>query len=276
LDSGALPVEPLALASRHEENNMKKISMLLTFALAACGAGSPDGGNSGTGAVTAEAGAVRGVAVDTQNRPLSGAEITVCSTPFYNSCINGATGTDGSYSLRLTSNNVWAATGSIIKSYNGATYCLPLAVDNSHSFSSTDATIRNFSWKLSGVVPGQMDNHSAGSYFGASLNTVFDMSLYRNQVRVNFVPNGPLIDGSAGSSFSAIAGDWVSNSIGNIPIGAYTVRAEYLQPGGGVMPLRVSLTSTTGNLGASVTVQFPPDPGSSCVIGPEARLYIAP
>jgi hypothetical protein len=255
---------------------MKKISILLTFAVAACGAGTSDGGNSGTGAVTAQAGAVSGVAVDSQNRPLAGAEITVCSSVFYNSCINGATRTDGSYSLRLTSNDVWLASGSITKSYNGATYCLPLAVDNSHSFSSTDATIRNFSWRLSGVVPGHMDNHSAGSYFGASLNSVFDMSLNRNQVRVNFVPNGPLIDGSAGSSFSAIAGDWVSNSIGNIPIGTYTVRAEYLQAGGGVFPLRVSLTSIVTNLAPSVTVQFPPDPGSSCVIGPEATLYIAP
>jgi hypothetical protein len=255
---------------------MKKISMLLTFALAACGAGSPDGGNSGTGAVTAEAGAVRGVAVDTQNRRLSGAEITVCNavTHYGDACVNATTGGDGSYSLRLPSNNVWHIYGSITKSYNGATYCLPLAVDNRDSFSSTEGAIRNFSWKLSGVIPGQMDNHSAGSYFGASLSTVFD--LYPNQVRVSFVPNGPLIDGSAGSSFSAIAGDWVSNSIGNIPIGAYTVRAEYLQSGGGVMPLRVSLTSTTGNLGASVTVQFPPDPASSCTLGPEARLYIAP
>src|SRR5712664_2861972 len=61
---------------RARRNTMKKISILLTFALAACGAGTSDGGNSGTGAVTAQAGAVSGVAVDSQNRPLAGAEIT--------------------------------------------------------------------------------------------------------------------------------------------------------------------------------------------------------
>lgn len=252
---------------------MKKISMLLMFVLAGCGAGGPEAGTAG--AVTAQAGVVRGVAVDTQNHPLANAEIQACSTVFYDSCVDGTTGTDGSYSLRLTSNNVWRATGSITRSYHGATYCLPLAVDNAHSFSSSEATIRNFSWKLSGVIPGMTDDHSAGSYFGASLYTVFD-NLNQNQVRVNLVPNGALIDGSAGSSLSEIAGNWRSNVIGNIPIGTYTVRAEYMQPGGAVVPLRVSLTSTVTGLAPSVTIQFPPDAGGTCVIGPEARVYIAP
>ena len=148
------------------------------------------------------------MAADTQNRPLSGAEITVCNAVVHygDACVNGATGADGSYSLKLPSNNVWHIYGSITKSYNGATYCLPLAVDNSHSFSSTEATIRNFSWKLSGVVPGLMDNHSAGSYFGAELKAVLNSSLNQNQVRVNFVPNGPLIDGSAVAPLARLPG----------------------------------------------------------------------
>jgi len=254
---------------------MKTILMVLMVALAACGADTTDGGNSGAGAVTAESGMVKGAAVDLHNRPLAGAKINVCSTAFYDSCVNGTTGADGSYSLRLTSNNVWDATGSIIKSYSGATYCLPLAVDNPDSFSSTDATIRNFSWKLSGVVPGQSADNYPGSYFGATLNTVFDFSLNRNQVRVSFVPNGPLIDGSTGNAFAAIAGNWASNAIGNIPLGSYTVAAEYLQPGGAAIPLRVSLTSTVSGLGPSASLQFPPQPGGSCLVAPEATLYIA-
>jgi hypothetical protein len=256
---------------------MKKISMVLMFALAACGAGGPEGGNSSAGNMTAEAGVVRGVAVDTQNRPLSGAQIKVCNAVpvFGQGCVNATTGADGSYSLRLGSNNVWNVYGSITRSYNGATYCLPLAVDNTDTVSTTNGAIRNFSWKLSGLIPGRIDDHSAGSYFGASLNTAFG-SLDRNQVRVSFVPNGPLIDGSAGSSFSAIAGEWLSNSIGNIPLGVYTVRAEYLQPAGAAIPLRVSLTSTVRDLAASVTVQFPPDSGSSCMLEPEATVYIDP
>jgi hypothetical protein len=244
---------------------MKKILMALMFALAACGGGPETG---------AQAGAVRGVAVDTQNHPLSGAKIDICIGPVFEGCVEGNTAADGSYSLRLTSDYVWYAYGSITKSYNGATYCLPLDVDNPNSFSSPDGAVRNFTWKLSGVVAGQTGDNYPSSYYGATLNAVFDMSLNANRVRVNFVPNGPLIDGSSGSSFSQIAGNWASSAIGNIPIGVYTVRAEYLQPGGAVVPLRVSLTSTVTDLHPSVTVRFPPDPGHSCQIEPEASLYI--
>lgn len=254
---------------------MKKISMLLTFALAACG-GSPEAGSPGNGGVTAQAGMVSGVAMDTRNQRLSGAKIDVCSSVFSFSCIHGTTGAEGAYSLSLTSDNVWRAYGSITRSYNGATYCLPLAVDNDDTFPSTGAAIRNFSWKLSGVMPGMTDDHTAGSYFGASLSTAFDTGLYANQVRVNLVPDGALIDGSAGRPVSEIAGNWRSNTIGNIPIGRYTVRAEYVQPGGAVIPLRVSLTSTVTGLAPSVAIQFPPDPAGSCMLGPEATVYIAP
>jgi len=248
--------------------------MTLMLALAACGGA--DEGSSGNGTVTGEAGVVKGVAVDSQNRPLAGAKIYACSTVFYDSCAIGTTGADGSYSVRLSSNDVWDVKASITKSYNGATYCLPLAADNTDSFSTTDAPVRNFSWKLSGVMPGETADNYASSYFGATLNTVFDFSLNRNQVRVNLVPNGPLIDGSAGSPFSAIAGSWASNAIGNIPLGTYTVRAEYVQPGGAVIPLRVSLTSTISGLAPSVSLQFPPDTGGSCLIEPEASVFIAP
>src|SRR5262249_24981553 len=78
---------------------------------AACGGSASDQGDrSGNPhSPSAETGKVKGVAVDTQSRPLSGAKIDVCSSVFYESCVSGSTGSDGSYSLSLTPTNVWRA-----------------------------------------------------------------------------------------------------------------------------------------------------------------------
>ncbi len=243
--------------------------------LAACGGSAGDQGDhpGDPHSPTAEAGKVKGVAVDTQNRPLSGAKIDVCSSVFYNSCVDGTTGSDGSYSLTLTPTNVWRAYGSITRSYDGKTFCLPLAIDNDNSFASADATIRNFSWKLSGLIPGRNADGYPGSYFGGQLNVVFS-SGDRNRVRLNFVPNGPLIDGSAGSAFSAVASEWATNTIGNIPLGVYTVTAEYVPPSGAPIPLRITTDNFFGTYGPSATVHFTPD--SSCMLGPEASVYLQP
>ncbi len=245
--------------------------------LSACGGGQSSDSSAHPNdprSAAPESGKVKGAAVNTQNRPLSGAKIDVCSSVFYESCVRGATGSDGSYSLPLTPNNVWVAYGSITQSYDGKTFCLPLAIDNVNSFASTDATIRNFSWKLSGLIPGQNPNGYASSYFGATLNVAFDFSLDRNRVRLNFAPNGPLIDGSAGTAFSAVAGEWGSNAIGNIPVGVYTVTAEYVQSGGAPVPLRIT-TNSFGSYGTSASVHFTPD-SSSCLIAPEAAVYLMP
>jgi hypothetical protein len=235
-----------------------------------CGGGGPSGSGGG-----AQPGTVKGAAMDTQNRPLAGAQIDVCSSIFYETCMSGSTASDGSYSFALASNDVWRAYGSITKSYQGATYCLPLAIDNDNTFHSSEAAIRNFSWKLTGVIPGSHADNYASSYFGARLDVVYDIfALDHSRIRINFVPSGPLIDGSVGNPFTALVGDWASDGIGNIPIGVYTVSADYLQTGGAA-PLRVSTSSTSSGLSAAARVQFPPD-GTSCLIGPTARLYVAP
>ncbi len=230
------------------------------------------GGGCGSGS---SSGTVRGLAVDTQRQPLAGATITVCPTVFTASCITATTQANGSYAVTLPSANQWSATGSIVRSYNGATYCLPLAIDNTNSFSSTDASVRNFTWELSGVIAGQIADTYASSYFGASLNVVyssnvnFDLTL----VRVDFVPSGPLVDGSAGTAFSATVGSWASSYIGDIPLGRYVVSAVYTGTGGPTQ-LGVSTASSTGPLFNAVTVDFPPDPGGSCTLEPSATLYV--
>ena len=259
---------------RRESSAFLLEKFLAVALLAACGGSASDPGHPGDPhSPAAESGKVKGVAVDTQNRPLSGAKIDVCSSVFYESCVSGSTGSDGSYSVSLTPTNVWRADGSITRNYDGKAFCLPLAIDNDNSFASSDATIRNFSWKLSGLIPGQNANGYASSYFGATLNVVFDFSLDQHRVRLHFAPNGPLVDGSTGTAFTAIAGDWASNAIGNIPVGVYTVTADYIQ-GSGSVPLRIT-TDSFGSYRPSAVVHFTPD-SSSCLIAPEASVYVQP
>lgn len=235
-----------------------------------CGSGGATGGGS-----SPTPGTVTGTAVDTQGRPLLGAAITVCSSVFYNSCITATTAADGSYAVRLTPTDSWNATGSISRSYNGATYCLPLAIDNPNTFASAEASIRNFTWRLSGPIPGQIANTYASSYFGASLNVVYTSNVNYDTklVKVDLVPSGPLVDGSTGGASHANVGDWASNVVGNIPLGRYDVSASYLPPTGSQMPIGISLTSMGTPL-SSVTVDFPPDSGGSCIIQPEATVYV--
>jgi hypothetical protein len=237
-----------------------------------CGSGSGGGSSGGSGSTP---GTVTGTALDTQGHPLSGAAIDVCSSVFYNSCMTATTAADGSYAVRLTPTDSWNATGSITRSYNAATYCLPLAIDNPNTFSSAEASIRNFRWKLSGLIPGQIANTYASSYFGASLNVVYTSNVNYDTklVRVDLVPSGALVDGSTGSASHANVGDWASNVVGNIPLGRYDVSATYLPPGGSPMPIGISLTSMGTPL-TSVTVDFPPDSGGSCIIQPEATVYV--
>lgn len=248
------------------------MAVLLVANAHGCG---PDDVGGTDGGVAVRPGEVTGTALDTQGRPLSGAAIDVCSSVFYNSCIKTTTAADGSYAVNLTPTNSWNATGSITRSYNGATYCLPLAIDNSNSFSSVDASVRNFTWKLSGQIPGQIANTYASSYFGASLSVVYNSNVNYDTklVRVDLVPSGPLVDGSTGSAFHAMVGDWASNAVGNIPLGRYEVSASYQPPNGSPVPIGISLTSMGTPL-SSVTVDFPPDSSGSCLIQPEAAVYV--
>jgi len=248
---------------------------VLPGVLAAALLGFPGCSGGGGGGGGSTAGTVAGTATDTQGRPLPGATITVCSSVFYSSCITATTGTDGSYAVRLTPDNQWQATGAVTTTYNGKTYCLPLAIDNTNTFSSTEAAVRNFSWKLSGAIPGMTPTNYASSYFGVTLNVVYSSNVNSNTafVEVDLAPAGPLVDGSPGKSLSDIVGRWASDAVGNIPLGRYTISARYVPTGGSPASIGIA-TSAFDPPAASVTVDFPPDPGGSCVLEPEATVYV--
>jgi hypothetical protein len=84
--------------------------------------------------------------------------------------------------------------------------CLDLHPDNSDHFGSDAGAIRNFDWRLTGLIPGrETATNYASSYYGAALSVGsgdLNSSLDVQFVQVTFVPQGPLVDGSAGATFS--------------------------------------------------------------------------
>ena len=249
--------------------------------LAACGGGATSSGSgadagdvSGTGSVQAYK--LSGKATDTHGAPIPGANLQICNPLFFDSCMTGATAADGKYSFDLPPANVWNANASISKIFNGRTYCLDLMPDVATTFSSTDGAIRNFSWKIIGLRPDATAANQYTSYYGAGANITpgdFNNEVPVNDVVMHFVPVGPLVDGSAGQAFTANARDWVWNIIGNIPLGRYTVTAEYAPAGGAKLALLVGTTFM--QYAASATLDFDPASSSSCVGPIEGKVYVA-
>jgi hypothetical protein len=71
------------------------------------GGGSPDAGSGGSS--SPQAFKMSGLVVDTQGHPLPAAQLAVCDPVYFNSCITGASATDGRYSIALPPENVWYA-----------------------------------------------------------------------------------------------------------------------------------------------------------------------
>jgi hypothetical protein len=216
------------------------------------------------------------VALDGLGRPLAGAKISVCDPVYVSACLVGQTGSDGRYHFDLPPDNAWKVYGSITKPYNGKSYCLELRPDSTDAFGSSQGAVRNFEWKLTGRRPDKASASEFLSYYGAGAAVAvgdYNNPVPLQHVKLNFVPQGPLADGSAGASFIGSAGDWTWNEIGDVPLGRYAVTAEYAPPGSAKSALLVG-TSFFQYAGSAV-VDFEPPAGGICTNSPEAKIYVA-
>jgi hypothetical protein len=221
-----------------------------------------------------QGGVVKGQVVDSRGAPLGGADVTVCSTVFYDSCVGGKSGSDGRYSFELPGTDVWSATASITRTFDGQTFCLDLEPSSTDSFSSDKGAIRNFAWKISGMRPDKTAANEFLSYYGAGLeidSADYNYSLDLRYVQVHLVPQGSLVDGSSGVAIDDSPGAWNWNTIGNVPLGRYAVTATYSSPAGRAA-LLVS-TSSNGPFASAATVDFAPSDGGTCLT-PEAKVWI--
>jgi len=207
-----------------------------------------------------------GTVVDTRGNPIAGAKILLDNTVFYASYINGSTAEDGTYRLKVQP-GAWRAHASFSMDYNGRTYLLDLHPDSIDSFDDTGA-VRNFVWKLEGRKP---DND--WGYYGGLVKVFNETGFYEMEdVEITLAPNGPLIDGSHGSTLVLRPGDnyWRQLAyLEDIPIGRYAVTAA-LVDGDARQPLKLRDWDAKGDPVAELQLDFVPDssgsPGSTASI----------
>lgn len=222
--------------------------------LAACTTGgvggpapTPDGGGL-------EPYTVKGQVTDTQGRPLAGVEVFADNTAYYDMNVFGVTDAGGFYRIELgdVTPSSWHVGAYLERDYNGYTYSFSLHPDAAAVFAGVDGAIRNLEWRLSGETP-------EGGYYGGLVYFYGDYAngdLDTQYAELTFTPNGPLVDGSAGQTFTVTSPS--GTEITDVPIGRYTVTARYVPPGEAPSPLLIRVRDA-GTYASAATADFIPD-----------------
>ena len=228
------------------------LAALILATLSACNADRGD-------ASRPESGYATGTVVDTRGDPIAGAKILLDNTVFHASYINGSTADDGTYRLKVQP-GAWRAYASIKRDYNGRTYALELHPDSVDSFDDGGA-VRNFTWTLEGRKPD-----SEWGYYGGLVKVFNETGFYEMEnVEITLAPDGPLIDGSEGSTLVLRSGDnyWRQLAyLEDIPIGRYAVTAA-LVDGDARQPLKLRDWDAKGDPAAALQLDFTPDTSGS-------------
>lgn len=150
------------------------LALVGAFSFSSCAKSSSD--NTGNGG-TDNTNTVTGIAVDAQGRPLAGVKIRAENPTGNNIHIDGTTGADGRYKLKLTSIGGWKIYAWKEIQYEDQVYHLRLGMkaDTDYDAFATEgkSVVKDFVWKLSGRIPDRPASIENGSgYFGASLRLV--------------------------------------------------------------------------------------------------------
>jgi hypothetical protein len=186
----------------------------------------------------AEIGYVSGKVVDTQGKPIRGAEVVIDNTMIYNSTLVSSTDANGNYKVKLPKVGTFSASASIKRNLNGKTYTLALH-PNDDEILSVDGGVRNFEWKLTGAMGSEMQGHYGGT---VSVNKYVMSGIYDSEnIEFTLVPKGNLIDGSTGKTLVLRHGKPHTQDYGylrDIPLGRYQMTAVY-KGNGQSLPLKI-------------------------------------
>jgi len=197
------------------------INLIFLLSLAACkkeSGSSPSPGGPSAGAVT-------GKVTNAEGNPLSGIKVTLEHTVWADSYVFATTDNTGHYKAELPAEPAgsWTAKAQLEKPAYGKQYKFDLTVDHTDAFTRDQATVRNFTWQLSGPRP-------AGGFYGAHVDIYqFGTDVDPGQVKLVFTPvESTLIDGTPATALERqvhdVAGTFM---VTDIPIGKYTVKAVY-------------------------------------------------
>lgn len=207
--------------------------------LASCSKSStekPAGGGTG------EANTVSGIAVDAQGHPLAGVKVRAENPTGDNIHVDGTTGADGRYKLKLSSIGGWKIYAWKEVQYEDQTYHLRLGMktDPDYDAFSTDdkAIVKDFVWKLSGRIPDRSASAENGwGYFGASLRLVNYNDLVpampagtKLTITLTPVTGAKYLDGSAALS-TFVKSFFIQNGTTNyylsdLPVTTYRITAQ--------------------------------------------------
>jgi hypothetical protein len=220
-----------------------------------------------------------GVVKTTAGRPVQGVTVDISGTVTQNGGIvdfdpeTGARGeyrqTDlapGSYTVRA-----WKSVR-----YNGATYRLPMSPVQGKiedRYLSKKGIVRDFVWRVSGPIPSRFfSEDEPNSYYGGSLkifgadeNGLNELALPPGTLlKAILVPDGPLIDGSAGKAiafeFPFRKGELYQRIEKDIPLGRYTLTLGAVLPDGQTKTIRLYDGSghDDSDFKTTRTIDFPP------------------
>ena len=189
-----------------------------------------------------------GVVKNSQGKPLANARVGADNTVIDGSEVWTVTDGQGRYDLDFSNFpilNSWTATANFPVDYHGQPYTLYPEVDTTAPFLGQDGAVRNFTLKLTGPSSGG-GYHGALLYANYGLSEAGEMPEF-NDVEYQLVPDGPLIDGTTGDSFSL---KWAQLPF-EVPQGRYTITARSLSGEG---PLW--LKTRGGSYGPSATLNM--------------------
>lgn len=217
-------------------------------AVAANGTAVPAAGGAGSSAVPAasvasstkrQAGMVTGRITTSTGQSLPAgatASVTINGTSIAGERVsyNPSVDAQGRYSQRVA-DGLYAVTASVNFRYNGGTFNLTLHPNDDkpyrQTYDSKDGIVKDFTWKLSGLVFSTYDTADPLSYYGQYLTLIADSLKLSadSSIEFTFTPRGPLADGSTGQPIKrTVKGSETTNwgYLSDIPIGPYTVTAN--------------------------------------------------
>ena len=206
----------------------------------------------------AAANTARGAVLDTRGRPVAGVTVDIAGTATASGGIVGfdpQTNAQGRYlQASLTPGNYTVVAWKQVR-YNGATYRVPMSPKIGKAedqFLSRNGIARDFTWRISGPIASRFfDPDEPGSYLGGSLkvfgrdeNGLNEIALPANTlVRGRLVPDGPLMDGSAGREiafeFRFKPGELYQSIQKDIPVGRYTLSLSAVMEDGSEKAIRI-------------------------------------
>lgn len=215
--------------------------MLIGF-LVACGQGQPGSTPPGTDTPTPLGpDSVTGVASDTQGRPIEGARVLL-EPAMHEGSVEVFTDASGRYAITDLPDNVpfyiyaWHNVN-----YEGQNFCLRLGMPDASDyepFAAEEGAVRNFQWQLTGTI-GTPTGSEDDVHFGGNVYLDPYGDFRDGMIELTFTSTGPLIDGSAGSTFTETVNLNETDRVSDIPVGPYTVTATLVEANGNRTPLHI-------------------------------------